>query len=180
MRSKPATSDTYARCHAPPGFTLIEVMVVLALIATTFTVGVVYLNGAAEGARLRSDGQRLATFLEIASDRSAVSAQPLWLVYDLERRAVHLARRPAPSPEADRDDWRLTTLHLDRPVRIESVALPGVEPNDEKTMRVRLLGEGLLPDHEVTISDGERRIRCAVSGLDISLAEEQPVDATRP
>ncbi len=68
--------------HSEAGLTLIEVLVVIAVIGVATGATMMGLNGADRDARAQSEAVRLARNLSLAVDEALISGQPLQLVWD--------------------------------------------------------------------------------------------------
>ena len=91
------------RRHGEAGVSLVEVLVVLAIIGVMAGVGVLGLGAADRGARAEAEARRLADRLQLAADEVLVTGTPHALVWDAEgyrflawdRIGSSLDRRPA-------------------------------------------------------------------------------------
>src|ERR1043166_1553310 len=76
-----------------PGFTLIELMVVLALIAVMTAVIIPEMRGTFQDALLRSSARKLVDVLSLANSRAVTLNQPQRVRFDETNRRYTLERR---------------------------------------------------------------------------------------
>jgi prepilin-type N-terminal cleavage/methylation domain-containing protein len=117
---------------AERGFTFVELVVVLAIMAFAFTYGVVHLDGATDGARLASAARQIGSTLEFHRGHAVQSGRPLELHLDIERGEWRTVVPPRPSEaekERRREEEVLVTdpVALPRDIRFEGVQLDASE-----------------------------------------------------
>lgn len=117
------------------GFTFVELMVVLAILAFAFTYGIIHLDGATGSARISSAARQVGTTIEFLRGHAIQAARPLELHIDLDRHEWRTVIPPRPSEsEEDRSDQEeiLVTdpVGLPRQIRFESVQF---DTNDQQT-----------------------------------------------
>lgn len=93
-----------------PGFTLVEVLVVLAIVGLVLGLALPKL-GEMSGAELRSAARRLAGAARYAADQAAVRKSPHRIRFDFERRAYQVE-------VAEGDRWLPDPATLGRAVRL--------------------------------------------------------------
>jgi general secretion pathway protein H len=80
--SPPSGADVRSRNEA--GLTLVEILVVLAIIGVMSSVAVIGLGGAGQGASAKAEARRLAASIQLAADEALVADRPLALQWDAE------------------------------------------------------------------------------------------------
>jgi general secretion pathway protein H len=66
------------------GLTLVEILVVLAIIGVMSSIAVIGLGGIGEGASAQAEARRLAASIQLAADEALVADRPLALQWDAE------------------------------------------------------------------------------------------------
>ena len=136
----------------PSGFTLVELMVVLAVLALTATVVILTIPGS--NARVTEEADRLAVRIASLRDLAIVEGRPMALVispsgYAFERREA-AGWADLPGRGFDRHDWP-------RGVRL-------TEPADGAPLRIAFDPVGLTSARtELAIGDGDVTARLSVS-----------------
>jgi general secretion pathway protein H len=72
------------RSGGEAGLTLVEILVVLAIIGVMSSIAVIGLGGIGEGASAQSEARRLAASIQLAADEALVADRPLALQWDAE------------------------------------------------------------------------------------------------
>lgn len=80
--SLPSGADVKPRGEA--GLTLVEILVVLAIIGVMSSIAVIGLGGAGQGASAQAEARRLAASIQRAADDALVADRPLALQWDAE------------------------------------------------------------------------------------------------
>lgn len=88
------------------GFTFVELIVVLAILAFAFTYGIIHLDGATGPARLSSAARQVGTTIEFLRGHAIQADRPVELHVDLDRNewTTVLPPRPSESTEDLRDE----------------------------------------------------------------------------
>jgi prepilin-type N-terminal cleavage/methylation domain-containing protein len=175
------------------GFTLIELMVVIAIIglamSMTATGGITLLPQT----QLRSTASELASALELARSQAQLWQEPLVFAYDFEHGTYEAyypferdekgeAQGPGKTPVID--------LHeLESGVALYRVRLPGGIPRDDGVVTLDISALGRIAPHEVVLNNPEypdiEVVTIRVSGLanrsqvlegDVVMAPLQDVD----
>ena len=98
MRATDRPSGERAR-----GFTFVELMVVLAILAFAFAYGVIHLDGATGAARLSASARQVGTTIEFLRGHAIQANRDLELHIDLDHNRWRMVLPPRPSErEADR------------------------------------------------------------------------------
>ena len=125
--------------RAARGFTFVELMVVLAILAFAFTYAIVHLDGATGQARLASAGRQVGTTVEFLHGHAVQANRPMEMEIRLdtgEWRSI-LPARPSES-ESDRQDEEevLFTdwVALPRNIRFEGIQLDSRETRTDGTL----------------------------------------------
>ncbi len=152
------TSTAPART-CPDGFTLIELMVVIAIIGLAMTVMVTGSSTLLPQTRLRSSVDQLAAALELARSHAQLRQEPLVFAYDLdtggyeayypfERDEQGENRGPGKTPVID-------PLPLESGVAFRSVRLPGSIPREDGMVTLEVSALGRITPHEVVLDNPE-------------------------
>ena len=96
MKVSPAARLRYA--GMPPAFTLIELMVVLALIGILSAVLLPEMRGSLEEVQLRSNARKLAEACDVAFSRAVATGRILHLDWDSTRGTFRIIQDPEDSP----------------------------------------------------------------------------------
>jgi prepilin-type N-terminal cleavage/methylation domain-containing protein len=86
----------------PRGFTFVELIVVLAILAFAFTYAIIHLDGATGSARLSSAARQVGTTIEFLRGHAIQASRPLEMHIDLDRGEWRTVIPPRPS-EAEKD-----------------------------------------------------------------------------
>ena len=133
------------------GFTLLELMVVLAIAAILMTVVPPLVSSALPGAQLKSASRQLAAGLRSARNQALVSRKEASLVVDLEKHAFHVSGR--------KHDYSLpASLKIDL-LTVESELLSG------KRGGIRFFPQGGSTGGRITLSNGRRAFGVDVDWL---------------
>ena len=118
------------------GFTFVELMVVLAILAFAFTYGIVHLDGATGSARLSSGARQIGTAFEFLRGHAVQSSRPLELHIDLDRSEWWTVIPPRPS-EAEEDFRDQEEILVTEPVGFGTKAIRfdavQFDPYDQQT-----------------------------------------------
>jgi prepilin-type N-terminal cleavage/methylation domain-containing protein len=85
----------------PAGFTFVELIVVLAILAFAFTYGIIHLDGATGPARLSSAARQVGTTIEFLRGHAIQADRPVELHIDLDRHEWTTVLPPRPSESAE-------------------------------------------------------------------------------
>lgn len=118
------------------GFTFVELMVVLAILAFAFTYGIIHLDGATGTARISSAARQIGTTLEFLRGQAIQSARPLELHVDIDLAEWTTVIPPRPSESAgnrDEEEEILVTEPVGfgtNAIRFDAIQF---DPNDQQT-----------------------------------------------
>jgi type II secretion system protein H len=141
--------------HGAGGFTLVEIIVTLALVATLLMVVVPSLDGAAPGARLRSGARMVAATVRWLRSEAVSRGRPMGLRYDAA------AHRLVVLPDIDRDEMDRETVDfpprpLPEDVRIVEVEVEGEIGGRRDEATVRFDPRGRVQRHAVVLALEDR------------------------
>lgn len=129
--SKPATvrrpTTQGARVSAPSGFTLIETLLVLALLALLAGLTISNFSGTSEQARSEEGVQRLAAMFKSARAEAAGQGRRVRLSFPGGQPLLEVEADPLNNPGkfAPLDAWWAEKATLDDPLRVTAVTLDG-------------------------------------------------------
>lgn len=138
-----------SRAQRADGFTLIEMLAVIVLIAIAVTVSAVSLRGRTRG-ELEASAQRVAAGLRDTRTRAMATGQPQWFTIDLRG---HAWAAPGRDPHA---------FPADATVRVTSA---GEETDRAGVARIRYFPDGSSSGGNVVLSDQRRSARVDVDWL---------------
>jgi len=130
---------TGSRPHAGArGFTFVELMVVLAILAFAFSYAIIHLDGATGPARLSSAARQVGTTIEFLRGHAIQATRPLELHIDLDRgewKTVIPPRTSASDEDRVEENEVLVTdpVALPREIRFHSVQF---DANDQQSSGV--------------------------------------------
>lgn len=134
---------------ASRGFTLIEMLAVIVLIAIAVTVAAVSLHGRSRG-ELQAAAQRVAAGLRDTRTRAMATGKPQWFSVDLRAHAYMVpGRDPRGLPAA-------ATVH------VESAAEAGAQPG---VARIGFFPDGSSSGGNISLSEARRSVRVDVDWL---------------
>jgi len=126
--TRPARSDR--------GFTFVELMVVLAILAFAFSYGIIHLDGATGTARISSAARQIGTTFEFLRGQAIQSARPIELHIDLDLAEWKTVIPPRPSESSAERSEDEEILVMD-PVGFGTTAIRfdaiQFDPNDQQT-----------------------------------------------
>jgi general secretion pathway protein H len=147
---------------AQRGFTLLEIVVVIALMALAFTLVPKMVFGGVSGAELRSNARAVATGLRLTRDAAINTRHEAVLTLDLENRQFTLPR-----------DGRIHKLHEQLDVQLFTAQSDLIA---EKTGVIRFFPDGSSNGGRITVGAGERKFAVDVDWLTgrVTINEETP------
>lgn len=132
------------------GFTLIEILAVLALIAIAMAVTAFSIDGGLERAKLDASGREVAAALRHTRTVALMDRRPQWFTLDLNaRNFVSPGRAPQTFPFG-------TELHATSAA--EDAARPGLA-------RIRFFPDGSSTGGNIELARGKREVRIDVDWL---------------
>lgn len=137
-------------------FTLIELVVVMALMSTALGLVVFRLDGFTETGRVRSAGAQLAAWVQLSQSEAVVSGVPRLLRYDLDTSRLVLHKPASRNGSWSWDDG--AAFEVGGGVQIQRVVREGAVTSDphEDASSVRIDPEGRIPSHAVVLALHER------------------------
>lgn len=142
------------------GFTLIEMLTVIAIVGIMLSVGITALRYMLPSSYLNTTGRRLASFIEDARDEAVISGRTVYVDWDLgdgkQRQSFRSLFQPDPDDEVDEDemdfeesarlmltDWTL----LDREVRIRKLFIGDEEEVEDGQYRIEIYPDGSMQNY---------------------------------
>ena len=147
------------------GFSLIEVMMVLVIIAISYTLLPKLVFSGVSGAELRSNARAVATGLRIARDTAINTKREAMLVINLENREFTLP-----------NDTRLHKLNEKLDVKLYTSEADLIS---DKVGTIRFYPDGSSNGGRVTVAAGERGFEIDVDWLTghVTIKDKPPGDA---
>jgi len=174
MKAMPRTREATNRVEAPrrteTGFTLLELVIIVAIIVIASGFVILNLEGVTSSGRLRSAGRTLANHLVFARGTAIVVGAPVYIYYDLDENKYYMTRRyygeerGAPRHEELRyteDEW-----DFPRGVRLHSV-VSVVKKSERGIERFEMTPFGACVSHCVYLKGPEEKdwITVEVNGI---------------
>ena len=152
------------------GFTLIELIIVLAILVVGSGFAILKLDGVTHEGRLRAAGRKLANNLKFARSCALVSGKPIYVYYDLDESTYYLSRRyygderGAPHHEELRSNEASWEFPVG--VRLHSVASP-VKTAERFIERFDFTAFGACVSHSIYLKGNEEDdwVTVEVNGL---------------
>lgn len=132
------------------GFTFVELIVVLAILAFAFTYGIVHLDGATGPARLSSSARQVGTTIEFLRGHAIQANRPVELHIDLDRHEWTTVLPPRPSESAQdlRDEEEILVTD---PVGLpKKIAFEGIQMDTNDMQRSGTVVITFSPLGEIT------------------------------
>ena len=153
------TRTSTAHRPAAEGFTLIELMVVIAIIGLAMSVMVSGSSSLLPQTRLRASVDQLAASLELARSHAQLRQEPLVFAYDLDQ-GLYEAYYPFERDEQGENRGAGKTpvvdpLPLERGIAFRSVRLPGSVPREDGVVTLDVSALGRIAPHEVVLDNPE-------------------------
>ncbi len=92
---------------APRGFTIVELMVVLAILGLMFALVVPNLGALVPSARLRGSGQKIRSELDWVRSEARIQGKRMVMEFDLEKARWRIVYPPEQKLTRDQDAWTL-------------------------------------------------------------------------
>jgi len=133
------------------GFTLLELLLVLVIVAAGYALLVRGVPGGASGSELKSAARTVAAGLREARGTAIASQEPTALVLDLEKRSMEVSNGARPRILPPRLDMKLYTAQS--------------EIVDERRGAIRFYPDGSSTGGRVTLASGQRTLLVDVDWL---------------
>ena len=158
------------------GFTLVEMLVVIAIVAVMGTMGVAVMQWLFPESALSTTAHRIASVTEAARDEAALIGRQVYIEYRLgeserDPQSFRAIRAPLPGEEEDYEDLEFDlamTLWMEVPKEIRIVALrTGEEEINEGYFSFVAEADGTIAGHVVVVEllEYSERWSVQVSGL---------------
>lgn len=146
------------RSPLPAGFTLLEILAVLALIGLALAVTAFSLDGGLDRARLDASAREVAAALRHTRTRAMVEHRPQWFTLDLDRCTF---ASPGRDPEAFSSDTALRVTSA-----AEDTGKPGIA-------RIRFFPDGSSTGGNIELRRKQREVRIDVDWLTGAVAMKE-------
>jgi general secretion pathway protein H len=152
QRMPAPTFSTRASCRVRPhGLTLLEILIVLALMATIAAIAVPVFSGGVSNAELKSSAREIAAGLRFARSEAIAGKRDTVVVYDLARRTFVVDRDPREHALPRGVEMKLTGAQSDIV--------------NEHVGAIRFFPDGGSNGGRVTIAAGERKFDVDIDWL---------------
>lgn len=155
MLRPPAAARLRTPLDAASGFTLIELMVVVAIMGLAMSVVFTGSVSLLPQARLRSSATQLAASLEQARSTAVLRQEPLVFEYDLERGGYKAYHDYVRNEKGENVGFGQTPVvdwvPMQSGIAIREVRLPGTSSRDGGVVALTISALGRIPPHEVVI-----------------------------
>ena len=148
--------------RSPRGFSLIEIMLVLAIIGLGLAIGAVKLDAMTPERALEGGTSQLRTSLEEMRHAALLGGEPSVLIYDLSAGTCRM-EVPAPEPEpgtvvdpAAPSTESLLETALPEGVRILKIQRRGLPDVTTGELKLRLSASGACPPHALVLGLTEK------------------------
>jgi general secretion pathway protein H len=148
------TSDIERRTAAQSGFTLIELMVVIAILSIVVLVALPRLPST-EAGKLRSSARSLASTIRFLGDRAVTAKSVYRLHLNLNDSTVAVKSLTAAGDEATPDDPFLSKRFIAEGITIEDVIIPRLGKSSDGEVIVTFGLGGLAEFMIVHLKDGK-------------------------
>jgi len=129
-----------------PGFTFIELILVMALLVAMISVAAPMLSAFFRGRTLDSEARRLLALTRAAQSRAVSEGMPMWLWLDPAERAYGLEQE---NPPRDGDP-RALEFELDEDLSLEAPNANPVPVRGRSLPAIRFLPEGVVDETSPT------------------------------
>ena len=152
------------------GFTLMEVVLVAALVGLVFLFAAARLDGIFPKYRIRGEAREIGWMLKEARSRALGSGKDVYVVYDLSGKAVWMLvafpPEDTPEPEADEPPPTVPRAYVYKRMfphtMAKGVSISGIVMGREReavggTVRLRFSSGGLAEHHIINLEDEDGR-----------------------
>lgn len=137
--------------RAARGFTLLEVLLVLVIVAAGYALVVRFTGAGVSGAELKSAARAVAASLRDARGTAIATQESAAMLVDLEKRTLQVAGAGKPRALPERLELKLYTAQS--------------EVQDERRGAIRFYPDGSSTGGRVTVAAGERKLLVDVDWL---------------
>lgn len=155
--------ESRASISVPRGFTLMELLIVITLIALAYSLLPVFFFSGVSGAALKSDARLVAGGLKLARDHAIFSRKPSFLLLNLKEREFSVD-----------GDARVHKLHPDIELKLFTAEADQIS---EDVGAIRFFPDGSSNGGRVTVGSGARQYLIDIEWLTGKVTIDEAIDA---
>ncbi len=147
-------------CHSATagGFTLIEIMAVVVIIAIFATIAVMNIDSLLPTYELRQTARRVGNIIQRAKSYARHQARDMAIMYDFENNVCWIVPAEAEFDQLEPRKYALETYRLPEGMKFDKIVFADDSSAETDIRSVRVTSGGLLIPHYIHIeSGGERR-----------------------
>ncbi len=157
LRKPPIRTNDYN------GFTLIELVCVIAIMSILFGVVFFSMDDITAEQRLRSDARNLIGFVKSARNLAMIERRFVYIVYDLENNICFTCDSPGETERDDIDPSRRISLH-DGNV-LQEIQLSGGTPANKKNIQLCVSALGDIESHTIVLKGEDGIMNIRINGV---------------